>query len=127
MRMQPDRQQSVLVVDDDDAVRDLVATVLGDAGYTVHTAPDGRAALRLLDRHEPDVVVLDVQMPHLDGLSTCSRLRRDDRTARLPVVLISAQPVEGHQLAACRASAFLPKPFDIADLVDEVDRLARAA
>ncbi|HEX5504388.1 MAG TPA: response regulator [Thermomicrobiales bacterium] len=127
MRMQAEKQQAVLVVDDDAAVRDLVATVLRDAGYAVRTAADGLAALRLLDRYAPAVVVLDVQMPGLDGLSTCARLRRADRTARLPVVLISARPVAARQLAACRVNAFLPKPFDIAELVDEVDRWARPA
>jgi len=122
MRMTGRGETAVLVVDDDAWVRDLVATVLLDEGYRVYTAANGRAALAALATEHPDIVLMDVNMPHLDGLSACRILRddRDDRTANLPVVIMSARPIGATQLHACRADRFLPKPFDIDVLLDEV-------
>lgn len=115
---------TILVVDDDDAVRDLVATVLSDEGFRVYTAENGRSALRSIEMVLPDVVLMDVNMPHLDGISTCEILHANARTARLPVIIMSARPVARPQLRACSADAFLAKPFDIERLVDEVTAFA---
>ena len=115
-------RRAVLVVDDDEAVRELVATILEEEGYAVHTAASGSEALTVARRERPAVVVMDIAMPGLDGLSTCRRLRADERLATLPVVLMSSQPVAGDELRRCRADTFLPKPFDITRLVDEVER-----
>lgn len=111
---------AVLVVDDDDAVRDLIATVLGDEGYRVWTAEDGREALSLLGATRPALVLMDVNMPRLDGLSTCQLIHGDARTATLPVIIMSARPLARAQLRDCRADGFLPKPFDLDRLIDEV-------
>ncbi len=115
-------KRAVLVVDDDAAVRELVATVLEEEGYAVCTAASGSEALAVAWREQPAVVVMDVAMPGLDGLSACRRMRADERLAALPVVLMSSQPVAGDELCRCRADNFLPKPFDITRLVDEVER-----
>ena len=118
---------AVLVVDDDDAVRDLVETVLTDEGYRVWTAENGRAALSLLDAIRPAVILMDVNMPRLDGLSACQIIRGDARTADLPVLIMSACPLERAQWRHCRADAFLPKPFDLDRLIDQVAAYAGAA
>jgi CheY-like chemotaxis protein len=120
-------RRAVLVVDDDDAVRDLLATVLVDVGYDVRTAPNGRDALAIAQRERPDVVVMDVNMPVLDGLSACRRLRDDARTASLPVLIMSAHPIGERRLGECRADRFLRKPFDITQLVDEIETCVRAS
>lgn len=117
-------QPAVLVADDDDAIRELVATVLLDEGYRVQTAPNGRDALSIARHEQPDVVLLDVNMPLLDGLSACRLLRDDSRTAALPVVIMSARPLAQQELRRCRVSQFLPKPFNILDLVGAVQRCA---
>ncbi len=114
--------RAVLVVDDDEAVRELVAIILGEEGYAVRTAASGSEALSVAQQEQPAVVLMDVNMPGLDGLSACCRLRADERLAALPVVLMSSQPIPGDELRRCRADTFLPKPFDITELVDEVDR-----
>ena len=119
-------KRAVLVVDDDDAVRDLLAAVLVDVGYDVRTAPNGRDALASAQRERPDVVVMDVNMPVLDGLSACRRLRDDARTASLPVLIISSQPVGEQRLAECRADRFLRKPFDPGELKTVVQELLAA-
>lgn len=111
---------TVLIVDDDDAVRDLVEMVLSDEGYQVYSAENGHSALLLLNMVRPDVVLLDVNMPRLDGLSTCRILRDDPRTAQLPVIAMSARPIGQTQLRNSQVDRFLPKPFDIDQLIDEV-------
>lgn len=115
---------TVLVVDDDDAVRDLVEAILSDEGFRVHTANNGQAALRSIAAARPDVVLMDVNMPRLDGISACRMLHADARTADLPVIIMSARPVGSPQLHACRADGFLSKPFDIDRLVAEVAAFA---
>lgn len=114
-------KRAVLVVDDDESLRELVRTVLVEAGYEVRTAPNGRAALSLVAAMPPDVVLMDVNMPVLDGLTTCRLLRGDTRTRAVPVVIMSSQPVPREQLATCHVDRFLPKPFDLTRLVDEVE------
>ncbi len=109
-----------MLVVDDDAVRELIETVLSDEGYRVRTAENGRAALTLVRDEPPDLVLMDVNMPILDGISACRQLRHDRDTADLPVMIMSARPVGAAQLAGCRAARFLPKPFDIEHLLDEV-------
>ena len=115
-------KRAVLVADDDEAVRELVATILEEEGYAVRTAASGSEALSVARQEQPAVVLMDVNMPGLDGLSACRRLRADERLAALPVVLMSSQPIPGDELRRCRADNFLPKPFDITELVDEVER-----
>jgi CheY-like chemotaxis protein len=106
--------RTVLVVDDDDAVRELVAEVLMLAGYAVEQAADGLAALDAVARLRPDLVVSDLRMPGLDGAALARRLRRG--RAPVPVVLLTAydgaSPVRGVQR--------LTKPFDLDDLLAAV-------
>ncbi len=123
----PGLAPAIMVVDDDDAVRDLVETVLNDEGYRIWTAENGRAALSLLDTIRPALVLMDVNMPRLDGLSACQIIRGDARTADLPVLIMSARPLERAQWRDCRADAFLPKPFDLDRLIDQVAAYAGAA
>jgi len=104
---------SVLVVDDDPLIADLVAQVLADEGYAVRRAADGLAALAAVERAQPDLIVSDVMMPRLDGHGLLARLRaRGDRT---PFVFVSA----GQAVQARPDVAFVAKPFDL-------DRLLRA-
>ncbi|MGL4745885.1 MAG: response regulator transcription factor [Dermatophilaceae bacterium] len=111
---------TVLVVDDDDDVRDSLARSLDYEGYQVLTAPDGRVALDLVGRKRPDLVVLDVQMPVLDGLETCRRLRAggDDT----PVILLTARTMLGDRVTGLDAGAddYLVKPFALEELLARV-------
>ena len=104
----------ILVAEDDPAIATLVAEVLTEEGYAVRRVADGQAALAEAERHPPDLVVSDVRMPRLDGLTLARRLRE----RRIPVVLMSAVvrqlPVAG--------IALVPKPFDLDDLLAAVRR-----
>src|SRR5437762_7808602 len=82
---------TVLVVDDIPANRNLLRETLEPEGYEVLLAPDGDAALKVAQRSKPDVILLDVMMPKLDGFETCRRLKQNESTRDIPVIFITAQ------------------------------------
>ena len=106
---------TILVVDDEPLIRDLVADVLRDAGYAVLTAPDGQAALEVVAREPPSLVLMDMMMPRMDGPTAYRAMRQHPHGAGLPVILMSAatDPVG----LDAEALAFVPKPFDLEQLL----------
>ena len=116
---------NVLVVDDDRAVRESLDRALRVNGYDVITAPDGLTAINLVQRQRPDVVVLDINLPDVDGLGVTRRLRADgDRT---PVLLLTARVEVGDRVAGLDAGAddYLTKPFALDELLARVRALLR--
>jgi two-component system response regulator MprA len=115
----------VLVVDDDAAVRDSLARTLRFQGYQVATACDGRQALDAVYLDEPDVLILDVSMPTLDGLEACRRLRAEG--ALLPVLMLTARDSVGDRVAGLDAGAddYLVKPFAVQELLARLRALLR--
>jgi DNA-binding response OmpR family regulator len=116
-------RRTVLIVDDDPAIRELIAEILDEAGYTVLEADCGRQALRLAQEHVPTVVLVDQMLPDMSGLDVLERLRAQAASRYIPVVLVSGL---AHQLAGGDhgADRVLAKPFDIIDLIEQVDALA---
>ncbi|WKZ83731.1 MAG: response regulator transcription factor [Acidimicrobiia bacterium] len=117
----------VLVVEDDAAVRRSVERALGFEGYEVVTAEDGRAGLAAAAMSFPDVIVLDVMMPNMDGLETCRRLREaGDRT---PILMLTARHEVADRVAGLDAGAddYLVKPFGVEELLARVRALLRRA
>lgn len=115
----------IVVVDDDPSVRALLQAQLELAGHEVHVADDGMAGLRLVQESSPDAVVLDVMMPEASGWQVLEQLRSDPRTARLPVVLLTARNLpddvrHGYELGA---SAVLSKPYEEHQLIDVLTTL----
>ncbi|MEX2446074.1 MAG: response regulator [Dehalococcoidia bacterium] len=123
MAIAPDRARRdtprarVLVVDDDAGVRLVVHDVLADAGIAVSCAADGAAALTAVAQQEPDVILLDLNMPVMDGRQFYHALRRLGRD--VPVIVLSAQDSRAGQ-RELGADDALPKPFDIDELVAHV-------
>jgi len=117
--------RSVLVVDDEPAVRDALERALRTAGFTVLTAKDGDAAMAAVERERPDVVVLDVLMPVLDGLEACRRLR--DRGDRTPILMLTARDAVGDRVEGLDAGAddYLVKPFALEELLARIRALLR--
>ena len=113
----------VLIVDDDEDVVEILSLCLSAfRGWTVRTATSGLAALEACAVFGPDAVLLDVEMPVLDGPGVLARLRSDPRTSAVPVVFVTgaAEPVLTARLHALGAAAVLPKPFDPSRIGDEV-------
>jgi DNA-binding response OmpR family regulator len=124
-----DRTLSLVVADDDSDILRLLQRRLSRRGYTVVTAADGRAALDAVRSTAPDVVVLDRLMPAMNGEEVCAALKSDERTAAIPVVLLSAQASEREIVEGFGAGAddYLTKPFDLDELDERLRRLVAAA
>jgi DNA-binding response OmpR family regulator len=114
----------ILVVDDDDDIRGLLRELLELAGHEVADAPDGRAGLRELYAGSPDLVILDVAMPGLDGWETLERIRE---VSDVPVMMLTARDAELERVRGLRAGAddYVVKPFGRQELVARVDALLR--
>jgi CheY-like chemotaxis protein len=118
----------VLVVDDDEVIRQLIAVNLTLEGFDVVTAVDGKDCLEKVVAANPDVITLDVMMPRLDGWVTATQLRKNPETAEIKVVLITARAQEddrdrGRQIGV---DAYLTKPFDPAEMIRVIRELAGA-
>ena len=115
----------ILVVDDEPAVRESLASSIAFEDYEIDTAADGLDALDKLDRVKPDLIVLDVLMPRLDGLTTCRRLRVRGET--LPVLMLTARDTVGDRVTGLDAGAddYLVKPFELDELLARVRALLR--
>ena len=116
----------VLVIDDDADIRALVAELLGRAGLSVEQAEDGRSGLRALHKTPPDLVVLDVSMPDLDGWQTLERIRD---LSEVPVLMLTARGDELERVRGLQAGAddYVVKPFGRQELVARVQALLRRA
>jgi CheY-like chemotaxis protein len=117
------------VVDDDEVIRQLIAVNLSLEGFQVETATDGQDCLDRVREIRPDVITLDVMMPRLDGWVTATRLRGEDSTRHIKVVLITARAQEEDRRRglAIGVDAYLTKPFDPAELIQVVRDLAAEA
>jgi putative two-component system response regulator len=121
------RPSSVLVVDDDTQVAGYLERLLTREGHVVTLARDGTSALELVNAHPPDVILLDVMMPGIDGLDVCRRLKREPATRLTPVVLMTALSAREDRLKGLEAGAeeFLSKPLDTQELLTRVKSLVR--
>jgi len=116
----------VLVVEDDAHIAEILVDVLGDEGYRVRRSANGREALDALAGWVPDLIVLDLMMPVLDGWSFRAAQRRlPGRASRVPVVVLTGARDAGVQASALAAAAVISKPFDLDDVVHTVEQLAR--
>jgi len=115
-------QQLVLVADDDADVRELVVFRLTRAGYEVITAADGEQAVQLALERRPNVCVIDVMMPKLDGFEVTERLRESDELAGVAILLLTASVQESavEQGVAAGADDYIKKPFSPAELVERI-------
>jgi DNA-binding response OmpR family regulator len=119
----------VVVADDEDDILELVTTIIERAGHRVVPVRDGAAALAAVRERRPDLVVLDISMPKVDGLEVLRLLRSDDETSELPVLLLSARAQEDDVRLgfATGASAYVKKPFSPGELSRRVGDLLAAA
>ncbi|MEA2684326.1 MAG: two-component system, OmpR family, alkaline phosphatase synthesis response regulator PhoP [Chloroflexota bacterium] len=114
---------TVLVVDDELALVRVLALHLESVGYNVLTATSGTEALAHIRQDRPDVVVLDAMMPEMSGLEVCRRVRTDASLSDAHVIILTANAGFRESSQEVGADAFMTKPFSLADLTAEVDRL----
>jgi two-component system phosphate regulon response regulator PhoB len=109
----------ILVVDDEPDVLDLVTYNLNQAGFQTETAIDGADALRKARSTEPDLIVLDLMLPEMDGLEVCKLLRRDAKTSAIPIIMLTARANEIDRIVGLELGAtdYVPKPFSPRELV----------
>lgn len=112
-------QRTILVVDDEPSIRDLIVAVLEEEGYRALAAGTGFAALGLVPTERPDLVLLDMMMPQMDGRETMRRMRQLPGGRQVPVVVMSAAVTADR--AGEGVAAFLAKPFDLIALLDTID------
>lgn len=114
----------VLVIDDDPSIRQVIAYALGDEGYQVDEASNGQAALELIGRQRPDIILLDMKMPGMDGWGFV-KLYRERFDHHAPIIVITAARDAAQRAADVNAVSYIPKPFDLDVLVERVSAVAR--
>jgi len=120
------RTTTVLTVDDSRTMRDMLRLALVDADFNVIQAVDGVHGLEVLSEHEPDVIITDINMPNLDGFGFIEGVRRDEKHAATPILVLTTESDPGKKQRARDAGAtgWIVKPFDAVKLVDAVRRVA---
>ena len=118
----------VLIVEDNERNMRLFRDVLEAAGHRTLAATTGERAVQLAGEHAPDLVLMDIQLPDIDGLEALGRIRADERTRAMPVLALTAQAMEGdrERFLAAGFDGYLSKPVNIADLVETVNRCGDA-
>lgn len=112
----------VLVVEDDPSQREVLAYNIGAEGYSVRTAQTGDEALSLIRDERPDLVLLDWMLPNVSGIEVCRQIKRDVKTAKLPVIMLSARSEEEDRVRGLETGAddYIVKPFSVAELLARI-------
>ena len=121
--------ERVLIVEDNEKSMKLVRELLSAKGYSTLEATNGEQAVALAVEHLPDLVLMDVRLPDLDGVEALRRLRTDERTSAIPVLAVTAQAMAGdkERFLAAGFDGYVPKPVDIAELVRTVHEHCKRA
>ena len=121
------KKGTILVIDDEKDLIELVRYNLEKEGFDVIAANDGQCGLEVVKRHRPDLVVLDLMMPGLDGLQVCQRLRSDPRSGRIPVIMLTAKATEADRVVGLELGAddYITKPFSPREVVARVKAVLR--
>jgi DNA-binding response OmpR family regulator len=117
--------KKILIVEDDPSFSRAINHIIEKEGYDVITANNGLTGLRMAQGEKPDLLILDVMLPGLDGFEICNRLRRDPPTATLPIIMLSAKGQEADKTMGLKVGAneYLTKPVDRALLLEKITAL----
>jgi CheY-like chemotaxis protein len=110
---------TILVIEDDEAIQEFISLAMCDEGYNILRASDGYAALELLTHHRPNLILLDVQMPNMDGYQFLQEYRRQFENPP-PIIMLTAKRGGSQSAADLKVQGFLEKPFDLGELIDTV-------
>ena len=120
-----DTKKTIMVVDDNPDIITIVKTILEGRGYTVFSASSGPELLSMLPNHKPDLIILDIMMPEMDGLEVLTRLKGKAETATTPVILLTAKVQYEDVLGGYKLGAdyYITKPFTSTQLVNGINLL----
>ena len=118
-------KEKVLVVDDEWEIRDVVSNFLMEKGYETILASNGEEAIELAEKENPHVILLDVKMPGIDGIETCSRLKEGEKTRYIPVIMITAFGDREIEAYLEGADDFIVKPFNMVEISFRVESMIR--
>ncbi|UCG11067.1 MAG: response regulator [Deltaproteobacteria bacterium] len=117
--------EKVLVVDDEQEIRNLLETILTGDGYEVIKASDGAEAIEFAERENPDLILMDITMPGMDGIEACKRLKGADNTRLIPIIIVTGYADNKMQALEVGADDFVNKPFDMVELSFRVKSVLR--
>jgi len=119
------RRIEVLIVDDGEYIREVISYVLNDNGFITESASNGEEALKKVAQNKPDIIILDIMMPQMNGLQVCKRLRENPATQDIPIIFLSAQerieqPIQDMPGAPIK---YIEKPCDLEYLLSQINSL----
>jgi len=117
--------EKIMVVDDEKEIRELLSIYLAEDGYDVISAASGEEAIDLAQNEEPQVILMDVKMPGIDGVETCRRLKGAERTKSIPVIMVTAYQDRDVEAYLEGADDFVNKPFDRTEITFRVRSMLR--
>ena len=118
-------RDKILVVDDEWEMRNLLTEFLTGEGYDVIQASNGEGALELAEKEEPQVILLDIKMPGIDGVEVCSRLKEEDKTRFIPIIMVTALEDRDVKAFLEGADDFVTKPFSLVELSFRIRSMLR--
>ena len=120
-------KKNIFVVEDEEDILDLIRYNLAKEGFAVSTATDGQEAVKAMLRRPPDLELLDLMLPGLDGLEVCRRLKKEPRTAAIPVLMVTAKDDESDVVTGLELGAddYIVKPFRMKELVARFSSMRR--
>ena len=117
--------KKVFIADDESGFVATLKSRLEFEGYDITTAPDGKAALEQIPVEKPDLVLLDIMMPNVNGYQVCRELKEDPDTSSIPILMLTAKSQESDKFWGMEAGAddYMTKPFDMDELIKKIERL----
>ncbi len=121
--------KTIAIVEDESDIRDLVSLALRQAGFRAEPYSQAAGFFKALDRKKPDLVLLDLMLPDMDGLEICKRLKKDDKTAAIPIIMLTARSEETDRVLGLELGAddYVTKPFSPKELVARIKAVLRRA
>lgn len=117
----------ILIIDDDADTREFLSHTFEKEGFNVHEAPSAKATLKRVEKHKPDLILLDIMMPDMDGIELCEVLRRDDELDKIPIVFLTARNEDYSQIAGFKAGAddYITKPVNPKVLIKRIKAILK--